>query len=87
MRLKMVVAKRVPSKVVQLAKRFGGAWKYDGEGHWQEVSSERYVAAVSRCSCDYACGSSPRYILYEKGKLPVDVTFEGQPFNLCRGMY
>ena len=87
MRLKMVVAKRVPSKVAQLTKQFGGAWKYYyGNGCWVDVGSERYVVAVASCSCDYDCGSSPRYFLHEKGKASVEVMFDGQPFHMCRGM-
>ena len=78
--------KRVPSKTKQLEEKFGGKWKYNRHGHLWEDDNGRSVWAVSGCSCDYDCGSSPRYYLYgDKTKdHAISVYFEGQGFSLCK---
>ena len=78
--------KKNKPKVRQLEEQFGGKWVYRGMGFWEDIEdSTRHVQRVSGCSCDYNCGSSPRYYMYftEKGKRPIEVYLNGQKFRLC----
>ncbi len=73
---------RIKPKYKQLEDQLGGKWKYNNSGHLWECDDGRMVWPVCSCSCDYDCGSSPRYYCYGGGK-SVEVNFQGQRFGLC----
>lgn len=83
--MKKFKVKRCKPKVRQLEEMFGGRWKYNGMSTWSCLDGKRMVWAVASCSCDFDCGSSPRYYLYGDGT-PQEVHFKGQAFNLCTEM-
>ena len=72
------------NKVKYLENKFGGKWRYCGQSTWECLDNDRMVWAVSSCSCDYDCGSSPRYYLYGDGT-PVEVNFNDDILKLCKG--
>ncbi len=71
------------TKVKQLEKQFGGKWEYLGMSVWDCLDDERSVQCVAGCSCDFDCGSSPRYYLYGDG-IPKEVHFKLIEIRLCK---
>ena len=71
-------------KYKQLEDMFGGTWTFNRSGHLWECSDGRMVWAVSSCSCDGPCSSTPRYHLYGSGgDGSEEVHFNGQRLGLC----
>lgn len=78
-----MAVQRAKPRYKQLEEQLGGKWSYNRSGHLWECDDGRLVWAVASCSCDFDCGTPPKYYCYGGGK-SVEVTFTPQAFSLCK---
>lgn len=55
---------KLSSHTRYLNKKYGGTWKYDGQGTWSCDDNKRSVTRCSSCLCDGPCAHPAIYYLY-----------------------